>query len=119
MSTNVKPGDVAMVKAPYAEPGRGAVVQVLRASRTAECIDGKSYFCEAVGWVVEGWVRDHGGTLQGPRLAIADECLRPLRWSNGEDEVLRIAGKPQEIVRDLTRQVEQLRAAMRRAAEGF
>jgi hypothetical protein len=75
-----------------------------------------------VGWVVGGWVRDQGGTLQGPRLAIADECLRPLHWSNGEDEVLSIAGKPRSDVndvRELTRRVAQLRDDMRRAAEGF
>lgn len=36
----------------------------------------------------------------GPRimlLAVADQDLRPLRGDPGEDEILRIAGKPQEV----------------------
>lgn len=93
MATNVKPGDVAMVKAPFVEPGRGAIVEVVRAARREERVSGVLYLsCFGQGWVVRGWVAG-----SGPELVIGDECLRPIRWNEGEDEVLRIAGKPCEV----------------------
>jgi hypothetical protein len=97
---NVKPGDIAMVKAPYVEPGRGAIVEVVRRAGEREWLSGREYrrregYC--VGWVVRGWVRNADGNLRGPELAISDVCLRPLRDSDEEDEMLRIAGKPSEV----------------------
>jgi hypothetical protein len=97
---NCKRGDIAMVKAPYAPAGRGAVVEVVRPARASEKLSGCLYVQRSEhghGWVVRGWVKDDQGRLCGPRLVIADECLRPLRGSDGQDEMLRIAGRPQAL----------------------
>jgi hypothetical protein len=97
VNTNVKPGDIAMVKAPYVEQGRGAIVVVERLAGIREELSGCVYVWQSEyghGWVVRGWVKARSGFRQGPQLVISDQCLRPLRDTDGEDEVLRLAGKP-------------------------
>jgi hypothetical protein len=96
---NCKPGDLARVVAPYAKPGRGAFVVVRRRARPYECLDGNVFqACNSNGgWVCDGWVRDSDGGVCGPQLAIADECLRPIRDNDGEDQTLTWAGKPSDI----------------------
>lgn len=80
-----KPGDVAMVVAPYTWNGRGAIVTVLRVAVSEEVFvnaDGSStrYLATpnlSFAWVVEGHVMSGDGIMQGPLLAVADECLKP------------------------------------------
>ncbi|HSX63430.1 MAG TPA: hypothetical protein VLF15_01750 [Pseudoxanthomonas sp.] len=112
MSQGLQPGDIAMVKAPYVAQGRGAVVTVVR---RLEC------GCCHAYWEVNGWVGGDDGLMHGPQLEIAEECLRKLRDDEGEDETLRIAGKPQEHVLArldaLQRQMDDHMRRLREVAE--
>lgn len=94
--TNVLPGDVAMVVAPFCAPGRGAIVEVLRPAERAERIRGILYMQPPgeFGWVVEGWVQNDIGLTLGPTLIVNDRALRKMVWSEREDEMLVIAGRP-------------------------
>lgn len=80
--TNVTPGDMAVVVDPYAEPGRGAIVNVVRAAVPGETIrdvSGASIYDPAdsrPAWAVEGFVRGSCGHVRGPLLIIYDSCLR-------------------------------------------
>lgn len=81
---NCKPGDLAViVRAFTAWEHVGKIVRVVRLTR----IDGD-----------ECWKTDPElFTLDGRWIAWTDAHLRPIRDSDGEDEMLRIAGKPQEV----------------------
>ena len=84
---NVQPGDMARVVAPYCEPGQGAIVSVLRPMLQAEAFGALSYDFQPDSWVVQGWVRDEQGAVQGPILVIYDNCLRrvdPVTGAEGE-----------------------------------
>lgn len=121
MSKELEPGDIAMVKAPYAEQGRGAIVTLVRrAAPGGEWVCGVLYrdFGMTGGWLVSGWVAGDSGVMYGPQLAIAEECLRKLTDDEGEDETLRIAGKPQEhVLARLDALHKQMDAHMRRLRE--
>lgn len=43
-------------------------------------------------------------TLDGTPIGWFDTSLRPIRDSDGEDEMLRIAGKPKETVREIIKE---------------
>jgi hypothetical protein len=76
---NVQPTFLARVVAPYAEPGIGTIVTVVRVAAAHEQFGPDSYNCAATpSWVVQGWVRNESGRTFGPLLCIADECLRPI-----------------------------------------
>ena len=94
---NVKPGDLARVVAPYTPNGRGAFVVVERDGTKDDCK--RLYYDESApyGWLCSGYVRDIEGTLLGPELLIYDECLRHVDPGEGEDQIRRIAGKPEEV----------------------
>ncbi len=76
---NVQPGNLARVVAPYAEQGRGALVNVVRRAEPPREEFG-SLRCavphDLVVWVVQGFVRDASGQMQGPLLCIFDHCLK-------------------------------------------
>ncbi len=97
MSTNVKPGDLARVVAPYEWPGRGAFVIVGRRANAVEQFGPVSYAVNEPSWVCDGWVRSVLGFYEGPQVVIADCCLRPVRPEPQEiDEMITIAGPAPE-----------------------
>lgn len=76
---NVQQTNLARVVAPYAQPGIGSIVTVLRVAAARERFGPDVYNCSgAPSWVVQGWVRGESGRTFGPLLCIADECLRPI-----------------------------------------
>jgi hypothetical protein len=82
---NCKPGDLAVIVAPYALSGRGSVVKVLRPARHRENLLGAEFTLVygEFGWVCQGSVTMESGAVE--RLtAISDGCLRPIR-DPGED----------------------------------
>lgn len=100
--TNVNPGDLARVVAPYAMQGRGAFVTVEHQAKDVEHLDSGTFInCKAPGvsWLCRGWVRGSAGLLMGPLVCIGDHCLRRVDPGQQDDEILIWAGKP-EPVRD-------------------
>ena len=83
---NCKQGDLAVIVR-SAAGNEGRIVR---------CVSFRGYVTEGViyggaRWNVEPAVpRSDGGTIDH----LADDNLRPLRNTRGEDEILRIAGKP-------------------------
>lgn len=94
--TNVQAGDLARVVAPYAMPGRGAIVKVLRRLWEPSVLSGVVYdiWPNQVGWVVEGLVRNSEGIVRGPELAIDDECLHKIPPLDETDEDIRKLYQP-------------------------
>lgn len=90
--TNVQAGDLARVVAPYAVPGRGAIVKVLRQGAGIEQFGHARYRCDLeLSWVVEGPVRDELGRVHGSHLCIADECLRKIPpLDETEDDICKL-----------------------------
>lgn len=90
---NCKPGDLAVVV--YCPPMRSAIGAVV------ECVSlhSKSVVCGDIYenvWELR-WGDKNCRELTGYRnWGCPDAWLRPIRDSDGEDEMLRIAGKPQE-----------------------
>lgn len=90
---NCKPGDLAVVV--RGSVGLGAVVRCIRilgkfAPSERISIPGLGSFCSVAGGQV--WEIEHS------QFAVAsDDCLRPIRDNDGEDEMLRIVGKPQPV----------------------
>lgn len=85
---NCKPGDLAiLVKANFKE-NLGKVCQVL-------AIEGEHYVAEFPSPV--RWVAGNGRTVTARRGLVVRERLRPLRDSDGSDETLSWAGKPQAV----------------------
>lgn len=85
---NCKPGDLAMVVAPYHPNGRGHFVAVERLASVMEHLEGRQYLSSCFYgeiWVCSGAVPDDHGRVQ--RLAvIADICLRPIRPGETPEE---------------------------------
>jgi len=76
---NVQPGNLARVVAPYAEQGRGALVNVIRRAEPPAEEFGRlqcSVPFDRIVWVVQGFVRDAFGQPRGPLLCIFDHCLK-------------------------------------------
>lgn len=94
---NVQPGNMARVVAPYAEAGRGAIVSVVRAMLGNERFGDSSYAFQPDCWVVQGWVRDEKGGMQGPMLVIFDTCLRRIDPDTGADGEAKPAAEPAEV----------------------
>jgi hypothetical protein len=69
---NCRPGDLAVVVAGSPAANVGKVIRVV------ELDDG-------LHWTYEGRLLGHFGT---PAKVVADDCLRPLRDSDGQDETL-------------------------------
>jgi hypothetical protein len=85
---NCKQGDLAVIVRSMAG-NEGKLVEVLRQS-----------VAYGPGWwtvrSMSGPCRNHLG-VYSQEGQIEDSRLRPLRDNDGEDEILRIAGKPQEV----------------------
>lgn len=94
---NCKPGDLAIVVG-----GRGLEIDPLKMrGRIVRCIrilgpdDLLGRYDESdPTWEVDLDVRD---PIDGVRVGIDDNFLRPIRDNDGEDETLQWAGKPESI----------------------
>lgn len=91
---NCKPGDLARIVAPFEEAGRGMVVTAVRLAARGEIVRSKLGF-EEYPVRSDLWVCD-AHDERFPCL-IADECLRPIRGHEGDDETLAWAGKPEQV----------------------
>lgn len=104
MKLNCRPGDLAVVIAGRVE-NIGAMVRVVRLYDTGETVSGVLWLGEGhIGWVVEALGRDLVAYMDDDTVpfkfrtaVIADKSLRPIRGAEGEDEILRLAGKPEGI----------------------
>ena len=90
---NCKPGDLAIkIKA---DPGDMIPIGAL-----VKCIRFTSGFDAETLEKIQGWdVEFHGSNKcnRGFHWFAFDEYLRPIRDTDGEDETLKWAGKPQEV----------------------
>lgn len=86
---NCKQGDLAVIVRSMAG-NEGKIVRCDRLIPGGEDITGLPTEFGGVRWVIGIPMM---GTI-GPIYSVADSCLRPLRDSDGEDEVLRYAGRP-------------------------
>lgn len=83
---NCKPGDLAVVVRSATNPENiGRIVRCVDMTRRR--LAGSWEECEC--WIVEPDITVYG--------AIADRCLRPIRPTDGEDETLTWAGKPEQV----------------------
>ena len=80
---NCKQGDLAIVVRSMAG-NEGKIVRCLTLTMY------RAAFGYGPRWVTEPVLRGCFGEPQAP----LDACLRPLRESDGEDEILRLAGRP-------------------------
>ena len=90
---NCKQGDLAVIVRSVSR-NEGRIVRCLRL-HSSEMFDLDDKFINSgprgPRWVIEGNIK----SIEGKRLfSVADAQLRPLRDSDGEDEMLRFAGKP-------------------------
>ena len=92
---NCKSGDTAFIVRPWIiDRDIGRPVEVIRRGAYGEVVsmrNGGDSRCVGVG-DTRAWLCDARGF--GFPCFIADECLRPFRDSAGEDEMLRLVGKP-------------------------
>jgi hypothetical protein len=102
---NCKPGDVAMFTRDAAgycngmefTVPRGTFVYIVRLS-----IRG-SLRARCAHWKVEPFgVRSVCGRFSATAAGVDDSVLKPIRPGDGEDEVLRIAGKPKRLAKPIT-----------------
>lgn len=86
-----KPGDLAVIVRSD-DGNEGRILEVVRASDRRD--DGEFWWiCKAMQPIIGMNRRIAAGEL----MFAADCALRPLRDADGEDEMLRIAGKPREL----------------------
>jgi hypothetical protein len=84
-----RPGDRAVI---VSGENVGRLVDVIEES---DCLFGPGWWFVAVlGAPAKGSFLHTGGTYEANFGNIEDRCLRPLRDSDGTDEVLRYAGHP-------------------------
>lgn len=79
---NCKPGDLAMIVSIESPYHRGKIVTVVRVSNMFDD-----------SWVCDPDLED----AEGVGIDWADCALRPIRPTDGEDETLQWAGKPNEV----------------------
>lgn len=98
MKTRCKPGDIAIV---LTKANLGKLVTVIRPYVAGEKVGGTVWIPRpGVMWVVEALgspikgVNEDGITFH-TESAFGDSQLRPLRDQRGEDQMLRLTGKPQ------------------------
>lgn len=107
---NCKPGDLAYVvfSRSYADAlnaagiksrtvGRMKIVRVVRYFADRVRAMGTSLDVHNI-WIIDPPIESH---LGGMTEYCPDEILRPIRDSDGEDEMLRIAGRPNETPREV------------------
>lgn len=95
---NCKPGDLAVIVRPDS-PNYGRFVTVVAPYDGRLSAQGLP-FSAVPDWIAEGHglVASRGGVVIGPTpwVGARDKSLRPIRDNDGEDEMLRIVGKPHE-----------------------
>jgi hypothetical protein len=94
---NCKPGDLAIVVGGHGLGNdplkmRGRIVRCIRILGPADL--GFEYDEACPTWEVDIDVKD---PIDGVQIGVEDEFLRPIRDNDGEDEILRIAGKPEKV----------------------
>ena len=86
---NCKPGDLAIIiYSPIIPKYLGRIVRITKSAGVIEH-KGVIYQCWHTIPKLKG--------LRGKTIVPEDVCLRPIRDQDGEDEILRIAGKPHEV----------------------
>jgi hypothetical protein len=94
--TNCKAGDLAVFIKSYAG-NEGKIVTCLRIATTQKLITDKYTFFDGPVWVLDQEVNiadiDTGEIIDKLPYGL-DSYLRPIRDTEGEDEMLSIAGKP-------------------------
>jgi hypothetical protein len=98
---NCKPGDLAFVFRSDTGLNLGKIVRCVRLHDSAtHDVDGVPFTPGAARprWVIDPPLvaRMESGRLS-PLYSAPDDQLRPIRDNDGEDEMLRIAGKPREV----------------------
>lgn len=94
---NCKPGDLAIVVNCEFHENIGRLVQVLWGASMSGRHEGKP------GWLIQSEGRplrchlNAGGTGLREQTRALDENLRPIRPSEGDDETLALAGKPEQV----------------------
>lgn len=88
---NCKPGDLAVFVRSHDQRNIGKHVHVLQR------------YGKRSWWIVCASVvhRKFSDCPAGAECVTLDEYLRPIRFNPGEDEILRISGKPQEVKDEL------------------
>lgn len=81
---NCKQGDLAMIV-------RGTAFAKYW-GQVVECVSLRMVLGEVPAWAIDR-------SLDGGKywIILPDSCLKPLRESDGEDEMLRIAGRPEKL----------------------
>lgn len=95
---NCKPGDLAIVVRSIGGRNLGVVVTCVRLATSSEVAAARLRTWERPVWRVDRNIHivyNTGDVEMHP--FVADSRLRPIRDNNGEDEVLRIAGRPREV----------------------
>lgn len=87
---NCRPGDLAIIVKSVA----GNEGKIVRCIRLLPSGSDKKFVFDGPRWVIDRPVPDSIGLEIS---SLADCALRPIRDNDGEDEMLRITGKPQEI----------------------
>jgi len=98
---NCKPGDLAIVIRSLAG-NEGKIVTVHRFVSELEVEYAPKRKNDREGWLCYGSNLKSIGLkdkviVESTKCVFPDESLRPLRDNDGEDEILRIAGKPQKV----------------------
>lgn len=116
--SNVKPGQLAMFK-PGSGPNAGRLVSVIKRADYERMLSSMFVGVGDVWWSVRAMQRlerYEGATkktdfMPGESLYCPDSVLMPLHDGDGEDEILRRVGKPQQRDTTLTprKQLEHVR----------
>lgn len=95
MKLNCKPGDLAYITK-SGSPNLGKIVTVIEKFDGRLSSTGRAYERVENAWIVEGGGLVIPGKLTPvPWHMVQDKYLRPIRDSDGEDETLTWAGKPE------------------------
>lgn len=82
---NCKPGDLAIIVGSRSNPECNGIIVMIDRYAGDKC------------WYVRGKLIEEYARIHGLGLKLFDARLRPIRDNPGEDEMLRIAGKPTEL----------------------
>jgi hypothetical protein len=97
---NCKPGDLAIVVSARTAGNLGKLVLVIEWISSGGVLADGTVIKDDVagGWLCSGrdlaMTDSLGGVHRREYVAFRDSSLRPIRDNDGEDEILRIAGKP-------------------------
>lgn len=92
---NCKQGDLALVREPFAHCDNGKIVRVVEPGDDWKHLGDTRFHwaCDTLGQ--RSAFDNSQGLSDGIELVdVPDACLVPLRGGDGEDEVLRLVGRP-------------------------